>query len=61
MASSGYQGDRGQDVPSWNGDPSSFASFETACRWYSHTLKESEQARAAARIWADSPGRPSLW
>ena len=56
MASSGYQGDRGQDVPFWNGDPSSFASFETACRWYSHTLKESEQAGAAARIWGRLTG-----
>ena len=56
MASQAYQGDRGTDVPSWNGNPSSFASFETACRWYSHTLKESEQAGTAARIWSRLTG-----
>ena len=52
-SSSGYGG---QEVPSWNGDPGSFSTFETACRWYVLTLKDSEKAGAAARIWSRLSG-----
>ena len=55
MASSS-SGQGGQDVPSWNGDPSSFSTFETACKWYVLTLKDSEKAGAAARIWSRLSG-----
>ena len=44
------------DVPSWNGDPSLFLTFETACRWYEKTLKEGERRGAAARVWSKLSG-----
>ena len=56
MSSSASLGERGQDVPARDGDPSTFASFETACRWYVLTLKESEKPGAAARIWGRLSG-----
>ena len=39
-----------RDAPSWNGDPATYAAFETACRWYVLTLKDSEKPGAAARL-----------
>ena len=39
------------EVPSWNGDASSFEAFATACRWYQKSLKSNEQHLAAPRIW----------
>ena len=52
MSSSAAAGPHGHDIPTWNGDPSSFEAFQTACRWYVLTLKDSEKAGAAARIYA---------
>ena len=39
------------DVPIWDGDPSSFDSFATSCKWYERSLKESDRKLAAPRIW----------
>eukprot|EP00435_Cladocopium_sp_Y103_P059291 s737_g21.t1 len=39
------------NVPTWDGDPASFESFCTSCRWYECSLKESERRLAAPRIW----------
>ena len=39
MSASYQQSDR--ETPSWDGDPATYAAFETACRWYILTLKES--------------------
>ncbi|CAE7798029.1 unnamed protein product, partial [Symbiodinium necroappetens] len=44
------------DVPTWNGDPATFHTFETACRWYEKTLKEGERRGAAARVWSRLTG-----
>ena len=44
------------EVPHWNGDPSGFERFCTACKWFSYSLKESERKHAAARIWAKLQG-----
>ena len=44
------------DAPSWNGDPSLFLTFGTACRWYEKTLKEGERRGAAARVWSKLSG-----
>ena len=44
------------DVPTWNGDPATFHTFETACRWYEKTLKEGERRGAAARVWSRLAG-----
>ena len=38
-------------VPIWDGDPASFETFCTSCRWYAHGLKESERKLAAPRVW----------
>ena len=39
------------DIPSWDGDASSFEAFVIACRWFQKSLKESEQKQAASKIW----------
>ena len=39
------------DVPTWDGDASSFESFVIACRWFQKSLKDSEQKQAASKIW----------
>ena len=47
MASSSYH----SDVPTWDGDASSFEAFVIACKWFQKSLKESEQKQAASKIW----------
>ncbi|CAE7730452.1 unnamed protein product [Symbiodinium sp. CCMP2592] len=44
------------DAPSWDGNPATYQAFETSCRWYVLTLKDSEKAGAAARVWAKLSG-----
>lgn len=39
------------EVPTWDGDPSSFESFVTSCRWFEAALKNNEKKLAAPRIW----------
>ena len=43
-------------VPSWDGDPSTFQTFEMACQWYEKTLKDTERRGAAARVWSRLTG-----
>ena len=50
------QGGFTSDVPSWDGNPSSYDAFETACKWYAMTLKDNERKGAAARIWSKLQG-----
>ena len=47
------------DVPTWNGDASSFEGFCIACRWYQKSLKENEKKQAASRVWQrlDGPAK----
>ena len=45
-----------ETVPEWNGDPASFETFATACRWFEHSLKEADRRLAAPRIWAKRSG-----
>ncbi|CAE6969531.1 SLC6A5 [Symbiodinium natans] len=52
MAQQGYQ----SDVPSWNGDPTTYETFETACKWYALTLRDNERKGAAARVWSRLTG-----
>ena len=44
------------EVPLWDGDPSSFEAFVTSCRWYECSLKDSERKLAAPRIWQKLTG-----
>ena len=44
------------EIPTWNGDPSSFEAFATSCRWYERSLKDSERKLAASRIWQKLSG-----
>ena len=44
------------DIPTWNGDPSSFEAFATSCRWYERSLKDNERKLAASRIWQKLQG-----
>ena len=39
------------EVPSWDGNPSTFERFATECRWYQFSLKASEKQLAAPRVW----------
>ena len=41
----------GEDVPTWDGDPSSFEQFVTSCRWLEASLKDTEKKLAAPKIW----------
>ena len=43
-------------VPTWNGDPGTFQTFEVACKWYEKTLKDTERRGAAARVWSRLTG-----
>ena len=43
--------DAGGDVPTWDGDPSSFESFATSCKWFEASLKDNEKKLAAPKIW----------
>ena len=43
-------------VPTWNGDPGAFQTFELACQWYEKTLKDTERRVAAARVWSRLTG-----
>ena len=43
-------------VPTWNGDPGTFQTFELACQWYEKTLKDTERRGAAARVWSRLTG-----
>ena len=45
-----------EDVPAWDGDPSSFEAFATSCRWFECSLKETERKLAAPRIWQKLQG-----
>ena len=45
-----------ETVPEWNGDPASFEAFATSCRWFEHSLKETDRRLAAPRIWAKLSG-----
>ena len=44
------------DVPTWDGDPGTFQTFEVACQWYEKTLKDTERRGAAARVWSRLTG-----
>ena len=44
------------EVPTWDGDPSSFESFVTSCRWFEAALKDNEKKLAAPRIWQKLSG-----
>ena len=46
----------GGDVPVWDGDPATFETFATNCRWYEHGLKEADRRLAAPRIWQKLSG-----
>ena len=39
------------EVPSWDGNPSTFERFATECRWFQHSLKPSAKSLAAPRVW----------
>ena len=52
MSSSSFQ----SDVPTWDGNPQTYDTFETACRWYAMTLKDSDRKGAAARVWSKLQG-----
>lgn len=39
------------DVPTWDGNASTFDSFVVSCRWFRKSLKESEQKQAASKVW----------
>ena len=49
MASSTTAG--GGDIPTWDGNASSFEAFAIACKWYQRSLKDSEQKLAASKVW----------
>ena len=40
-----------EEVPLWDGDPSSFEAFATSCKWFECALKDSEKKLAAPKIW----------
>eukprot|EP00435_Cladocopium_sp_Y103_P029947 s1363_g7.t1 len=44
------------DVPTWDGDPSSFENFATSCKWFECSLKETDRRLAAPRIWQKLQG-----
>ena len=44
-------GGGGEDVPTWDGDPSSFEQFVTSCKWFEASLKDTEKKLAAPKIW----------
>ena len=46
----------GQEVPTWDGDPSHFENFATSCKWYVCSSKESDRRLAAPRIWQKLQG-----
>ena len=39
------------DIPTWDGNASTFDSFVVSCRWFRKSLKESEQKQAASKVW----------
>ena len=39
------------DVPTWDGNASTFDSFVVSCKWFRKSLKESEQKQAASKVW----------
>ena len=47
-------------VPTWNGDPEQFLSFDQDCDWYLADLKENEKPLAVARVWANLRGSARL-
>ena len=44
------------EVPTWDGDPSSFETFATSCQWFEASLKDTERKLAAPRIWQKLSG-----
>ena len=47
----GHSMPSGEEIPTWDGDPASFESFATSCKWYESGLKDNEKKLAAPRIW----------
>ena len=45
-----------EETPNWDGDPSSFESFVTSCKWFEASLKDNEKKLAAPRIWQKLSG-----
>ena len=55
-AAGGQLMSRDYEIPSWDGDPGTFQTFEVACQWYEKTLKDTERRGAAARVWSRLTG-----
>ena len=44
------------EVPAWNGDPTEFETYATACRWYQRSLKDADRKLVVARLWGRLQG-----
>ena len=51
MTMTATSGGGSSDIPTWNGEATSFEAFAIACRWYQRSLKDSEQKHAASKVW----------
>ena len=43
-------------IPCWDGDPSTFETYCTACRWYERGTKQTERSLVVARLWGQLTG-----
>ena len=48
--------DKADFVPAWDGNPSSFETYVTACKWYEKGTKQSERNLVVARLWGQLSG-----
>ena len=39
------------NIPTWDGDPALWETFEKECDWYRRSLKQDDRRTAASRVW----------